>query len=81
MAKEGNTNNALFIGWCLSRSKDPNTGSSLDLGFGYNINVSLIGRDYQIPTGMVVYDVNVDNCNTFVSGGGGPYTFCIEYLD
>ena len=81
MAKEGNTNSALFIGWCLSKSKDPNTGSSLDLGFGYNIQISLIGRDYQIPTGTVVYDVNVDNCNIFASGGGGPYTFCIEYLD
>ena len=81
MVREGNTNSALFIGWCLSKNKDANTGSSLDLGFGYNINVSLIGKDYQIPSGMVVYDVNVDNCNIFASGGGGPYTFCIEYLD
>ena len=80
MVKEGNTNGTLFIGWCLTRSKDQNTGSSLDLGFGYYIQVSLIGRDYQIPS-MVNYDVNVDNCNTFPSGSGGPYTFCIEYLD
>ena len=79
MAREGNTNNTLFIGWCLSRSNDQNKGSSLDLGFGYNIQVSLIGRDYQIPTGTVVYNVNVDNCNIFASGG--PYTFCIEYLE
>ena len=81
MVKEGNTNSALFIGWCLSRSKDPNTGSSLDLGFGYNIQISLIGKDYQINTSMVSYDVNVDNCNTFNGSGSGPYTFCIEYLD
>ena len=81
MVKEGNTNSALFIGWCLSKSKDPNTGSSLDLGFGYNIQISLIGKDYQINTSMVSYDVNVDNCNTFNGSGSGPYTFCIEYLD
>ena len=81
MVKEGNTNSALFIGWCLSRSKDLNTGSSLDLGFGYNIQISLIGKDYQINTSMVSYDVNVDNCNTFNGSGSGPYTFCIEYLD
>ena len=81
MVQEGNTNNTLFIGWCLSRSNDPNTGSSLDLGFGYNIQVSLIGRDYQIDSSMVKYDVNVDSCKTFAGGGGGPYTFCIEYLD
>ena len=81
MVKEGNTNSALFIGWCLSKSKDSNTGSSLDLGFGYNIQVSLIGKDYQINTSMVSYDVNVDNCNTFNGSGSGPYTFCIEYLD
>ena len=81
MVKEGNTNGALFIGWCLSRSKDPNTGSSLDLGFGPNIQVSLIGRDYRINTSVISYDVNVDNCNTFNGSGSGPYTFCIEYLD
>ena len=79
MVREGDTNSTLFIGWCLSRFNDQNKGSSLDLGFGYNIQVKLIGRDYQIPTGTVVYDVNVDNCNIFASGG--PYTFCIEYLD
>ena len=81
MVKEGNTNGALFIGWCLSRSKDPNTGSSLDLGFGPNIQVNLIGRDYRINTSLISYDVNVDNCNTFNGSGSGPYTFCIEYLD
>ena len=81
MVKEGNTNSARLVGWCLTRSSDPNTGSSLDLGFGYNIEVSLIGRDYQIPTNLVRYDVNVDSCNTFNGAGSGPYTFCIEYLD
>ena len=81
MVREGSTNSTLFIGWCLSKSSDPNTGSSLDLGFGYNIQVSLIGRDYQIPTNLVRYDANVDNCNTFNGAGSGPYTFCIEYLD
>ena len=81
MVREGNTNSALFIGWCLSRFKDPNTGSSLDLGFGYNIQVNLIGRDYQIASSIVRYDPNVDNCNTFNGAGSGPYTFCIEYLD
>ena len=81
MAREGNTNSALFIGWCLSKNSDPNTGPSLDLGFGYNIQVNLIGRDYQIATPIVRYDPNVDNCNTFNGAGSGPYTFCIEYLD
>ena len=79
MTQEGSTNSTLYIGWCLSRYKDANTGSVLQLGVGFNIQVSLIGKDYQIPTGTVVYDVNVDNCNTFASGG--PYTFCIEYLE
>ena len=78
MVREGNTNSTLSIGWCLSRFKDSNTGSSLDLGIDSNIQVSLIGRDYQIPTDMAQYDVNVDNCNTFQAGS---YTFCIEYLD
>lgn len=78
MVREGNTNSTLSIGWCLSRFKDSNTGSSLDLGIDSNIQVSLIGRDYQIPTDMAQYDVNVDNCNTFQARS---YTFCIEYLD
>ena len=82
MVREGNSNGTLYIGWCLSRYKDQNIGSSLDLGYGSNIYVSLIGRDYQIPTSMARYDANVDNCNTFNNNGGiGPYTFCIEYLE
>ena len=79
MAKEGNTNGAIFIGWCLSRNKDPNTGSSLDLGFGYNIQVSLIGKDYHINTSMAKYDVNVES--TKISTVSAYYVFCIEYLD
>ena len=79
MAQEGNTNGAIFIGWCLSRDKDNNTGSALQLGYGYNIQVSLIGRDYQIDTNMVSYDVNVDS--TKISTTSVYYVFCIEYLD
>ena len=79
MAQEGNTNGAIFIGWCLSRAKDPNTGSALSLGYGYNIQMSLIGRDYQIPTGLVKYDVNVDS--TKISTLSVDYVFCIEYMD
>lgn len=82
MVREGNSNSALYIGWCLSKYKDNNTGSSLDLSYGSTIYVSLIARDYQIPSNMARYDVNVDDCNTFNNNGGlGPYTFCIEYLD
>ena len=82
MAQEGNTNSTLFIGWCLSKYKDANTGSALQLGVGSNIPLSLIGRDYQIPTSFVNYDVNVDSATTFTSPSeGGKYTFCIEYLD
>ena len=78
MAQEGNTNGAIFIGWCLSRNKDNNTGSSLQFGYGYNIYTSLIGRDYQIPS-MVRYDVNV--FSTKISTLSVDYVFCIEYLD
>ena len=82
MVREGNSNGALFIGWCLSKFKDANTGSSLDIGFGYNIPASLIGRDYQISSSTAIYDVNVDSCKpSYNNGGLGPYTFCIEYLD
>ena len=79
MAQEGNTNGAIFIGWCLSRSKDNNTGSSLKFGYGYNIQVDLISRDYQIPTSLVRYDVNVDSVK--ISTLSQYYVFCIEYLD
>ena len=82
MVQEGNTNGTLFIGWCLSQYKDNNTGSALQLGVGSSIPLSLIGRDYQIPTSFVHYDVNVDSATTFTSpSNGGKYTFCIEYLD
>jgi len=82
MAQEGNTNGTLFIGWCLSKYKDANTGSALQLGVGSNIPISLIAKDYQIPTSFVSYDVNVDSVTTFTSpSNGGKYTFCIEYLD
>ena len=82
MVQEGNTNGTLFIGWCLSRYKDNNTGSILQLGVGSSIAIALIGRDYQIPTNYVSYDVNVDSATTFTSpANGGIYTFCIEYLD
>ena len=82
MVQEGNTNSTLFIGWCLSRYKDNNIGSALQLGVGSNIPLSLIGRDYQIPTNYVHYDVNVDSATTFTSpANGGVYTFCIEYLE
>ena len=82
MVQEGNTNGTLFIGWCLSKYKDNNTGSALQLGVGSNIPMALIGRDYQIPTNYVHYDVNVDSATTFTSpSNGGVYTFCIEYLD
>ena len=81
MVQEGNTNSTMFIGWCLSRYADANTGEALQLGAKYNIEISLIGRGYNIDSTRVVYDVNVDNCNTFNGSGSGPYTFCIEYLD
>ena len=77
MVREGNSNSTLFIGWCLSRSKDQNTGSSLDLGIGYNTQ-KLIVKDYQISSNAI-YDVNVDNDITFAKSG--PYHFCIEYMD
>ena len=81
MVQNGNTNRTLFIGWCLSRYKDNNTGSALQLGVGNDTLLSLIGRDYQIPPD-VHYDVNVDSATTFTSpANGGVYTFCIEYLD
>ena len=79
MSQEGNTSGAIFIGWCLSRAKDNNTGSSLKLGYGYNIQVNLIGRDYQIDTSMVRYDVNV--FSTKISTISEYYVFCIEYMD
>ena len=76
MVQEGNTNSTLFIGWCLTRSKDQNTGSELKIGIGYNTE-ALIGRDYQIYSNAI-YDVNVDNDNTFAKY---TYRFCIEYMD
>ena len=76
--KKGNTNSTLFIGWCLSRYADANTGEALQLGVKYNIEVALIGRDYYIDPNLVKYDPHVDNCKTFQAGS---YTFCIEYLD
>ena len=76
MVREGNSNSTLFIGWCLSRSKDQNTGSSLDLGIGYNTQ-KLIIKDYQISS-IAIYDVNVDNDITFSQS---TYHFCIEYMD
>ena len=76
MVQEGNSNSTLFIGWCLSRSKDQNTGSTLQLGIGYNTQ-ALIGRDYQISSDAI-YDVNVDNDITFARS---TYHFCIEYMD
>ena len=79
MAQEGNTNGAIFIGWCLSRYKSNNTGTVLQLGYGYNIQTPLIGRDYRIPTSMVSYDVNVDSIK--ISTLSVDYVFCIEYLD
>ena len=82
MVQEGNTNNTLFIGWCLSKYKDNNIGSSLDLGVGSSMAVTLIAKDYQILSNYVSYDVNVDSATTFTSpSNGGKYTFCIEYLD
>ena len=78
MAQEGNSNSALFIGWCLSRYADNNTGSTLQLGIGYNTN-TLIGKDYQINTSMASYDVNVNS--TKISTTSVYYVFCIEYLD
>lgn len=76
MVQEGDTNSTLFIGWCLSRSKDNNTGSELKIGNGHHTE-PLIDRDYQIYSN-VIYDVNVDNNNTLSSF---TYRFCIEYLD
>ena len=76
MVQEGNSNSTLFISWCLSRYKDANTGSTLQLGIKYNTQ-ALIGRDYQI-SGDAIYDVNVDNDITFARS---TYHFCIEYLD
>lgn len=76
MVQEGNSNSTLFIGWCLSRYKDANTGSALQLGIGYNTE-SLIRRDYQISSNAI-YDVNVDNDITFARS---TYHFCIEYMD
>lgn len=76
MVQEGNSSSTLFIGWCLSRYKDANTGSALQLGIGYNIS-TLIGRDYKFSFNAV-YDVNVDNDITFAISN---YHFCIEYMD
>ena len=78
MVQEGNTNSTLFIGWCLSRYADANTGEVLQLGVKYNIEIALIGKNYYIDPNSVIYDPNVDSCKTFQRGS---YTFCIEYLD
>ncbi len=78
MVQEGNTNSTLFIGWCLSRYADANTGEALQLGVKYNIEIALIGKDYYIDPNYVSYDPQVDSCKTF---NAGSYTFCIEYLD
>ena len=78
MAQEGNSNSSLFIGWCLSRFKDSNTGLVLQLGIGFNTQ-PLIGRDYYIDPNSVQYNVNVDSISTFPSYGS--CAFCIEYLD
>ena len=78
MVQEGNTNSTLFIGWCLSRYADANTGEALQLGVKYNIEIALIGKDYYIDPNRVSYDPQVDSCKTF---NAGSYTFCIEYLD
>ena len=77
MAQEGNTNSALFISWCLSRHKDNNTGSVLQLGIGYNTQ-PLISKDYQIVSGNS-YNVNIDSVSTYPSYGS--CAFCVEYLD
>ena len=78
MVQEGDTNSTLFIGWCLSRYKDANSDSKLQLGIGYNTQ-TLIGKDYYIDPNSVQYNVNIDSISTFPSYGS--CAFCIEYLD